>query len=171
MLQEEDFHFCLLISQQGLCGLPSHLSFSFPNPNILYKKGASDKEPPIRRPNPSYTGLKMGKLSHCLSLHHLPEQREKTLFQRLQQPGPVSQRGKYHSSMFPFHSGYKNTASLHLLLQFSNQAKHRHVKIELPPKVREETQMAISYTHMYICMYSNEPTQRQMSVFPCLCAY
>lgn len=73
MLQEEDFHFCLVISQQGLCGPSSHLSLSFPNPTILHqkKKRASDKKPPILSPNPSYTGLTVrGKLAHCAPSFH-----------------------------------------------------------------------------------------------------
>lgn len=43
MWQEKDFHFCLLISQQGFCGPPSHPSLSSPNPNILH-----EKEPQIK---------------------------------------------------------------------------------------------------------------------------
>lgn len=65
MWQEKDFHFCLLISQHGLCGPSSHPSLSSPNLNIFHKKRASVKKPPILTPNPSYTGVTLrGKLAH-----------------------------------------------------------------------------------------------------------
>lgn len=105
MLQEEDFHFCLLISQQGLYGPPPlHLSLSFPeSEHTLYiykKKEPQIKKPPILRPNPSHTGFYSeggNRLTTCsLSFvyHSLffslapefiyPDQPEKALFQRLQ---------------------------------------------------------------------------------------
>lgn len=188
MLQEEDFHFCLLISQQGLCGPSSHLSLSFPNPNILHKKKrASDKKPPILRPNPSYTGLTLrGKLAHCapsfrfsfpLSLPgpgiYLPRPAREGPLRETATARPGVMEGKIPL----FHVPVSLRVQKHRFPTFTSAAQlhfgtnTQHVKIDLPLKASEETQMAISYTHMYVCMYPNVPTQRKMCTLIILTAH
>lgn len=171
MWQERDFHFCLLISQQGLSGPSSHPPPSFPYLNIVHKRD-SDKKPQNLRPNPSYTGLSLTEklalwtpiLIHPFSFC-LPRP-ENNLLPETAAASPGVMEGKIPLFRVPVSLGVQkhcfpistSAAQLHF------RANHNMwAKIDLPLKVSEETQMAISYaTALHVCIYSNVPAQRKI---------
>lgn len=159
--------------------------YILPSPSPIrtyFIKRTSDKKPPILRPNPSYTGfysegetVSLG--SFLLFLFPLPL----SLVQAFVYPAPAERRPSSRdcnsqawcnggeNAIVPCSCFARGTKTLLPYIHFyssailQSQAQHGHVKIDLPPKVSEETQMAVSYaTARHVCIYSNVPTQRKI---------
>lgn len=151
--------------------VPPHI-FPSPSPIPTYfikkkKKRASDKKPPILRPNPSYTGL---TLRGGNWLTALPPFVSRSLFLFLEpgiyllrpaREGPLPEAatarpGVMEGKIPLFHVPVSLRAQKHRFPTFTSAAQlhfrpkqnTQQVKIDLPLKASEETQMAISCTHM-----------------------